>query len=357
MALDLSPGKAALGTARLIDAIIKEMAGGVIPFDRFMDLALYHPRWGYYRTPGRIGKSGDFLTSPVIHPMFGWAIAGWCNWVWRELGSPPEFTIFEPGAGLGQLATSILDWAAGREGSFAKALRYIAIEPNSPGDDDRIAWATPPLSPARHGVVVSNEFFDALPVKLFEASERGPVEIGVRWDGAQFEETRLGVSDIDGAPSEGRFEVSPRAYPTMRSLCGLVEQGAILTIDYGYPREELWAPWRLQGTLLSFYKHTSQESPYIRVGEQDLTAHVNFTELEAAADAEGFETYGPTSQAYFLSSLGLHAVVEDVRGQMEEYLIRRRALEQLTDGAGLGRIRVLAATRGISGIPPGFETR
>jgi len=332
MALDLSPGKAATGNVRLVDTIIGEMAGGVMPFDRFMELALYHPQWGYYRTPGRIGKAGDFLTSPVVHPMFGWAIAGWCHWVWKQVGSPPEFAIFEPGAGQGQLATSILDWAAGRDDGFAGAMNYVAIEPNSPGSDDRVTWAVPPLNPARHGVVVSNEFFDALPVKLFEASPRGPVEVGVRWDGERFAETRLGVSDIEGAPVDGRFEVSPRAYSTMRSLGGLIEHGAILTIDYGYPREELWAPWRLQGTLLSFYRHTSQENPYIRVGEQDLTAHVNFTELEAAADAEGFATHGPISQAEFLAALGLHNVVESVRGQMEEYLIRRRALEQLTDG-------------------------
>ena len=355
MALDLSPGKAALGNARLIAAIIEEMGGGVMPFDRFMELALYHPQWGYYRTPGRIGKSGDFLTSPAIHPMFGWAIAGWCHWIWVHLGSPPAFTVFEPGAGDGRLATSILDWSASRDDGFGKSLRYVAIEPHSPGEDDRVAWATPPLPVAPYGVVISNEFFDALPVKLFESSARGPVEIGVRWDGENFVETRLGVSDIEGAPTEGRFEISPRAYPIMRSLCGLVERGAVLTVDYGYAREELWAPWRLQGTLLTFYKHTSQESPYIRVGEQDLTAHVNFTELEAAADAEGFDTHGPVSQSEFLAALGLHAVVESSRGQMEEYLIRRRALEQLTDGAGLGRVRVLASTKGISSTPPGLE--
>ncbi len=109
MTLDLDPGTAALGNPRLIEAIVDEMAGGTISFERFMELALYHPEHGYYRKPGRVGRQGDFLTSPTIHPMFGWAAAGWCRYVWQQLGEPAEFTIFEPGAGEGALATSILD--------------------------------------------------------------------------------------------------------------------------------------------------------------------------------------------------------------------------------------------------------
>lgn len=355
MSLDLDPGRAAVGNPRLVDAIITEMGGGVIPFERFMELALYHPEFGYYRTPGRAGRDGDFLTSPGVHPMFGWALAGWCRWVWEALGSPAEFTIFEPGAGQGQLAGAILDWAGGRDDGFAKALRYVALEAHAPGADSRVQWLTPPVETVANGVVLSNEFFDALPVRLFEAGGRGPVEIGVRWDGTRFIEAPLGVADIDDAPGEGRFEVNPRAYPTMRSLCRLVERGAVLTIDYGYPQAELWASWRKQGTLLCFYRHTSTEDPYTRVGEQDMTSHVNLSELASAAEDEEMDVHGPVSQAEFLLSLGLQQVVESERGRLEEYLARRRALEELTDMAGLGRIRVLGATRGIDGPAPGFE--
>jgi SAM-dependent MidA family methyltransferase len=354
MALDLEPGLASVGNPRLVRAIIQEMDGGAIPFDRFMQLALYHPEFGYYRRPGRIGPQGDFLTSPSLHPLFGWAIAGWCHWAWRELGEPAAFTLFEPGAGAGQLASAILDWAEGRDDGFREALRYVALEPNAPGADARVTWAQGPVDHVEAGVVVSNEFFDALPVRLFEASGRGPVEIGVRWDGEAFVEAPLGVCDVEGAPSEGRFEVNPRAYPTMRSLCGLFGRGAVLTIDYGYPREQLWAPWRAQGTLLCFYRQTAHENPYIHVGEQDLTAHVDLTDLEAAMDAEGLQTFGPVSQAEFLAELGVHALVENARADMQEYFARRRAVEQLTDAAGLGRIRVLAGLRGIDSSPPGF---
>jgi SAM-dependent MidA family methyltransferase len=355
MALDLDPGRTAVGDPRLLQAIIDEMAGGAITFERFMELALYHPEHGYYRKPGRIGTRGDFLTSPVIHPMFGWAVAGWCREAWERLGRPPRFTIIEPGAGSGALARAFLDWAEGRDDGFREALRYIAIEPNAPGDDPRVEWTAAPVKPVDCGVVVANELFDAFPVRLFEATERGPVEICVRWDGKAFVEARGSVASIDGAPATGRFEVNGRAYQAMRGLCSLVERGAVLIFDYGYPREELWAPWRTTGTLLCFYRHTAHENPYIHVGEQDITSHVNFSDLASAAEDEGMNLFGPISQAAFLYALGLPALVESVRGDMAEYFARRRALEQLTDSAGLGRIRVLAATRGIDGVPPGFE--
>lgn len=354
MTLDLDPGTATVGNPALIRAIIDEMDGAPIPFERFMELALYHAGHGYYRKPGRIGPGGDFLTSPVIHPMFGWAVAAWCRWTWEALGEPAPFTIIEPGAGSGALATAILDWAEGRDDGFREALRYVAIEPNARGDDARIQWVER-VEPVPAGIVLSNELFDALPVRLFDATERGPVEVYVRWDGSRFVETRGPVATIDDAPAAGRFEISPRAYPLMQALCGLVERGAVLTFDYGYPQDELWAPWRTQGTLLCFFRHTSHEDPYVHVGEQDITAHVNLSELEAAAGDAGLEVHGPASQAAFLYALGMPALVEAVRSDLQEYFVRRRALHQLTDSAGLGRVRVLAATRGIDQRPPGFE--
>lgn len=355
MALDLDPGTAALGNPQLIAAIVAEMDGGAIPFERFMELALYHREFGYYRRRGRIGRQGDFLTSPAVHPMFGWAVAGWCRVVWERLGRPAPFTIFEPGAGEGFLARAVLDWAAGRDPDFARAIRYVALEPHSPGDDPRVEWRVPPVEPARYGVVVANELFDAFPVRLFEGSPRGPVEIYVRWDGERFVEERGPIATMDDAPAEGRFEVNPGAFPAMASLCRLVERGAVLVFDYGYPQEELWAPWRTQGTLLCFYRHTVHEDPYIHVGEQDLTAHVNLSELLAAVEEAGMQPWGPVSQREFLYSVGLSGLVEAARGDLQEYFTRRRALEQLTDGAGLGRIRVIAGTRGIEGELPGFE--
>ncbi len=352
MAIDLDPGTAALGNPRLVEAIIGEMDGGAIPFERFMELALYHPEFGYYRKPGRIGPQGDFLTSPVVHPMFGWAIAGWCHHAWTALGHPAEFHLIEPGAGDGTLARTILDWAAGRQDDFRDAIRYHAIEPHSPGADPRISWGGPPAVPVE-GVVLSNEFFDALPVRLFEASSRGAVEIYISWDGSKFVEVGGPVVDMDDAPTEGRFEVSPRAYPSMLRMCEWITRGAVLTIDYGYPQADLWAPWRLNGTLMAFFRHTAHEDPLIHVGEQDLTAHVNLSELGTAAEDAGLTVYGPVSQAQWLIDVGVMGLVEAARSDMAEYFVRRRAVERLTDPSGLGRIRVMAATRGYNN-PPGF---
>ncbi|MCS7294247.1 MAG: SAM-dependent methyltransferase [Chloroflexota bacterium] len=355
MPLDLDPGLAALGNPQLVRAIIAEMAGGAISFQRFMELALYHPEHGYYQKPGRIGRQGDFLTSPVIHPLFGWAVAAWCHWVWEQAGRPIPFVIFEPGAGEGHLARAVLDWAEGRHPAFAEAIRYVAIERGARGSDPRVTWITEPTEPAEAGVVVANEFFDALPVQLFEVTERGPAEVMVAWDGERFVELLGRIATIDGAPPAGRFEVSPQAFGTMRAMARFVRRGAVLVFDYGYPREELWAPWRTQGTLLCFYRHTAHADPYIHVGEQDLTAHVDLDALLAGLEAEEMEPWGPRTQREFLYALGAHDLVEAVRHDLQEYFVRRRALEQLTDSAGLGRIRVIAGLRGISGPPPGFE--
>lgn len=347
-----------MGNPRLVNVIRDEMAGGTIPFERFMELALYHPEHGYYRKPGRIGAQGDFLTSPAIHPMFGWAVGAWCQWAWDELGRPPEFAIIEPGAGEGRLASAILDRAAGRDDGFSEAIRYVAVEPHNPGSDERVEWRTSLPGPVDHGVVLANELFDAFPVRVFDAGPRGPVEVLVRWDDddeSRFVEASGGVWTIDGAPETGRFELNPRAYPAMQQLCELVQRGGALVFDYGYPQEELWAPWRTRGTLLCFHRHTAHDDPLVHVGEQDITAHVNLSELASAAEEAGMAVHGPVPQSAFLWALGLGQLVESARGDMNEYFTRRRALTQLTDAAGLGRIRVLGATRGIDAVPPGFE--
>jgi SAM-dependent MidA family methyltransferase len=271
------------------------------------------------------------------------------------MGSPAPFTIFEPGAGDGTLAASVLDWAEGRDRGFREALRYVAIEAGARGDDSRVDWAAPPLAPAEVGIVVSNEFFDALPVRMFDVTARGPQEVYVRWEGGRFEEVAGPVVIVDDAPPAGRFEASSRLFPAMASLAELIARGGVLTFDYGYPREELRAPWRTTGTLLCFYRHTAHEDPYVHVGEQDITAHVDFTELEAALDASGYETFGPVSQAAFLHALGVGQLVDQARDDMSEYFTRRRAMEQLTDAAGLGRVRVLAGLKGVESKPAGFE--
>ncbi len=257
MPLDLDPGTAALGNPRLIQTIVEEMAGGAIPFERFMELALYHPEHGYYRKAGRVGRQGDFLTSPVIHPLFGWAVGAWCRDTWERLGRPANFTIFEPAAGAGALAAAILDWAEGRDDGFREAIRYVAIEPNSPGSDGRVEWAAPPVPPAPNGVVVTNELFDAFPVRLFDGGPRGPVEVFVRLGGERFVEQPGGIASIDDAPAEGRFEVNPRAYPAMRSLC---PWSNALPCSYRRWRHAggLWAPCAPRHAAL-FLPHTAHE--------------------------------------------------------------------------------------------------
>ena len=130
-----------------------------------------------------------------------------------------------------------------------------------------------------------------------------------------------------------------------------LRRGFVLTFDYGYPAEELYAPWRRDGTLLCFYRHNASADPYARAGKQDMTAHVDFTTLQRVGRERGLETAGFTTQARFLANLGIgagvDAVAKESREALEEYYARRRAVQELIDPAGLGRIRVLAQRKGV----------
>jgi SAM-dependent MidA family methyltransferase len=140
----------------------------------------------------------------------------------------------------------------------------------------------------------------------------------------------------------------------MAAAAEALRRGFVLTFDYGYPAEELYAPWRRDGTLMCFYRHNPSTDPYARIGKQDMTAHIDFTTLIRTGERHGLEVAGLTTQARFLASLGIGAGVDAIAKEspdaLEEYYARRRAVQELIDPAGLGRIRVLAQRKG---LPPG----
>jgi SAM-dependent MidA family methyltransferase len=146
-------------------------------------------------------------------------------------------------------------------------------------------------------------------------------------------------------------EVNLHAIDWMTDVATRLRRGFVVTFDYGYPAEELYAPWRKDGTLLCFYRHNASSDPFARIGKQDMTSHVDFTSLTRAADAHGLEVAGFTTQSRFLASLGVGEAVEAVAREspdaLEEYYARRRAVQELIDPAGLGRIRVLAQRKGV----------
>lgn len=302
------------GAGELLAAEIAR--GGPIPFRRFMEVALYHPEHGYYRQPrDPFGRQGDFFTAEQLQPVFGMLMAARIRQLRAEMGEPPDFTVVEPGAGRREMAPYFSDW------------RYIPIDIDSGALPERL-----------RGVVFSNEFFDAM-----------PVDVAV-FTGGAFRERLVAFADgrfhwITGAPvepeageylrrwfpppDEGRsYEINTDALEWIGRIARALEDGFVLTIDYGYTRREaLRFP---AGTLMSYRRHAAREDVLADPGTRDITAHVNFSALEECAAARGlapvrFETLAQTLLAagepdQFASVLGCGAGTLDRRMQLKTLL-------------------------------------
>ena len=349
---------------------------GPITFARFMSFALGHPEHGYYsRERIAWGHAGDYETSPEVHPIFGYLWARQVVECWERLGRPEPFALIEPGAGSGAFAASLLTWLAERAPDCYAATRATLLD----GHPHRLAQQCQTLTEAGHtaahlladewlasngaepivGVVISNEYFDALPVHVVERQGSDLLEWHVRLDaetGLAFELlppsapalaahfAQLGIQPGDGC----RAEVSLAALDAMRQLAARVERGYIVTIDYGYDARTLYAPWRRMGTLMAFRNHSPQPDPLAEPGRLDLTAHVDLTSLAAAAD--GFEAAPTVSQAEALLALGISEQFEGMRARAAAdfgaFAEARAAVDTLLDPTDLGRIRVLVQSKG-----------
>ncbi len=360
--------------ALLREAILRRIdETGGITFREFMELALYHPVHGYYVTREPMGRRGDYLTSPEVHPLFGALVGRQLRELWEVMGRPARFDVIEYGPGTGLLARDILRWASTQDAAFTAAIRYVLIETSDTLRERQrrtlaalglpegaASWADA-LPEGIEGCVLNNEFLDALPVHRVTVREGRLLEVYVVRDGGGFAEAlrppstpeieayfdRLGLRPGEGCGAE----VNLAAVRWMRDVARALRRGFVLTFDYGYPAEELYAPWRTQGTLLCFYRHNPSTDPYARIGRQDITASVDFTTLMRTGEEEGLTTLGFTTQARFLAALGIGEAIERVQREdpsaLEEYYARRRAVTELLDPAGLGRIRVLAQGRDV----------
>ncbi len=342
---------------------------GPITFHDYMQTVLYHPQHGYYASRRPVGREGDYLTSPEVHSIFGALVAKQLLQCWQLLGEPVRFDIVEQGAGTGRLARDMLRWASRRKPALARALRYRIVEISASlraqqGEmltdcSDAIDWLED-LPDEIDGCVLSNELLDSLPVHRI-VWQRGELrEIYVSHRDGRFED-ELGApstecieqyfADLDLLPGEGCVaEVNLHAIDWVRSVAERLRRGFALTFDYGYEARELYAPWRRDGTLMCFYRHNPSTDPYARIGKQDMTSHVDFTSLMRAGREGGLAVAGFTTQARFLASMGIGAGVAAAKESpeaLEEYYARRRAVQELIDPAGLGRIRVLAQRKGV----------
>jgi SAM-dependent MidA family methyltransferase len=221
--------------------------------------------------------------------------------------------------------------------------------------------------PARvRGCILSNELLDAMPIHRVAVEGSACREIYVRFEDERFtEELRDPHPDVIAyfgelglLPGEGcRAEVNLDAPRWMADAASALDYGYILTFDYGYEADELYASWRTDGTLLCFYRHNPSDDPYARIGRQDMTSHVDFTTLRRAGEDAGLTTLGLTTQSEFLAALGIAEALTPPTGDepdMEDYFARRRAVTELLDPGGLGRIKVLAQAKDAPGPLTGF---
>jgi SAM-dependent MidA family methyltransferase len=288
-------------------------AGGWLPFDRFMALALYAPGLGYYSGArqkfGLMPQSGsDFVTAPELSPLFGEALA---RQIAQALDATGTNEVWEFGAGTGALAAQLLAHLGDRVQRYrivdlSGSLRQRQAEKLAPWRA-KVEWLDQ-LPAQFSGVVVGNEVLDAMPVQLLHFDGVHWLERGVAMQGERLvfadRPTDLCPPVPDAVPGT-ITETHAQAEAFVRTLAGSLERGAVFLIDYGFPEVEYYHPQRLGGTLMCHHLHRADPDPLTLVGQKDITAHVNFTGIALAGQDAGLTVLGYTSQANFLINCGL----------------------------------------------------
>ncbi len=339
----------------IISARIAEQ--GRITFADFMGACLYEPGLGYYTSPGRkVGAEGDFYTSITVHAAFGRVIAREIAQMWRCMGTPDDFTLVECGAGNGRLACDIMDFLAECEPEMYQNTRLVLVEREPSLESaqremlaahtDQVGWLAPDDFAAGtftfSGCLYSNELIDALPVHRVVMTADGLKEIYVVCRDGEFSEEAGEPSTpvIDDYLKRVTVELHPGQLAEvnlsspewLKSVSRALQRGFVLTVDYGYTALELYAPKRKLGTMLCYHRHQTEENPYIRLGLQDITTHVDFTTLMKCGEDLGLKEVWFGEQYRFLLSAGIVEEIEAIERSHvsdEEKLRLRLTLKKL----------------------------
>ena len=317
---------------------------GKITFADFMELALYHSEYGYYTSKKeKIGKEGDYYTSSDVHSVFGELIASQLEQMWRLLGSN-RFTVVEIGAGKGWLCHDILNYVRNEYPEFFEKIDYKIVEISRnlierqsntlKGLEGKVSWESFSedgfsFNPIE-GCFLSNEFVDSLPVHQVVVENNRLKEIYVTTTDDMFCEKIDELSNpeledyFDNSKinlKEGqRAEVNLKALDWVKNISYCLNRGFVITMDYGHLAEDLYSEERYRGTLMCYYEHTTSENPYERVGNQDITSHVNFSSIIEEGARSGLSTTGFTRQSNFLIALGILNKMNEVQGDISKLL-------------------------------------
>jgi len=357
--------EASAALTRLIAADIAQ-AGGQISFARFMELALYAPRLGYY-TGGsaKLGTAGDFVTAPELTPLFGATLAHVAA-AFMEQSAPH---LMEFGAGTGRLALDVLTEAQ-RSGIPIETYTIVELSGELRARQQELLQGFPQvrwldrLPPSFDGVVLGNEVLDAMPVHLVRHGAAGWKELAVTWTDGRFAyaecaltphlaaQLKRQVPDADKLPVGYTTELHGVAAGYMASLAGMLGagRGAALLFDYGFPAHEYYVPARSGGTLMCHYRHHAHPDPFFLPGLQDLTAHVDFTAMALAAQDAGLEVLGYMSQAAFLVAAGIgELLLRTDPADAKAYLPQANAVQKLVSPAEMGELfKVLILGHGVA---------
>lgn len=353
-----------------------QSAGGWISFADYMHAALYTPALGYYSGGAhKFGAQGDFITSPELTPLFGQALAAQV----AEVMAQSEPVVLEVGAGTGHLAADLL-LTLDELGSTPDCYQILevsgelrqrqaeTVRQRAPALFDRVRWIDA-LPDAFSGAVVANEVLDVMPVHLLVWRNGGGFERGVGlddrghlvWADEPAPAHLQAAAQALGAPmpQEGEYvsELNLAGEAWTRDWGARLVRGALILIDYGYPRAEYYLPSRSNGTLLCYYRHQAHPDPFKWPGLNDITAFVDFTAMAEAAHNGGLEIYGYANQASFLFNCGILERLA-LRGDEREpdYIRAARAVQRLTTPQEMGELfKVLVAGKGLREPLLGFR--
>ncbi len=336
---------------------------GPITFFEFMEAALYWPDGGYYTSArGAWGPDGDYITSMDVSPAFSASLAVEVLEMWEVMGAPGEFDLVEAGAGRGFLSRGILSALKGLSPELYGIIRLSVVEKNphlnKPSEEGIFFHEDiSGLGRIKNGIILSNELIDSFPVHRVVMRDGELKEICVGHDGSSFVEVEgeLSTDDITAYLEEAGIsfsdgqsgEVNLEAGRWFTEASGVLETGFIVTIDYGLPARELYSPER-GGTLLCHYRHTLNDNPFINIGSQDITAHVDFSSLVKSGIGAGLELTGFTTQKNFLLGLGVLDGLREAGGDDYEKINHNRSIARLIAPGGMGdTFKVLVQHKGM----------
>ena len=369
-----------MSESQSLEKIIKQRikrAGNFLPFDAFMQAALYEPGLGYYESKTIFGAKGDFVTAADLGPWLSLGFSDLIFWAWQQMGEPAQWTLLEQGSGSGKLLASTLNMIS--QFSMLPPSRIISVEQSAQLRDRQrelftryeleieLLSSLAELEASENVIALSNELPDAFPVRCFrwkegQCFERGVVSGPNGFDWQDAEQPLGGGPEIarallDAMPDGYFSEWNPNLAGWQQDLSAVVQSGFVFCVDYGYSQQEYYRPGRMEGSLLAHAKQQVNEDVLANPGEQDITAHIDFTALKQAGEAVGFESLLWMSQGGWLAqSPSVQAFVQSLAGLQDKESMHLMAhAKRMLMPFGMGELfKILVQSRGLKSERPGY---